>query len=123
MKSIVLGLALILSTQAFATGGFYCSTPAKEYEFYGTTGRVPGNPLVGSLHVNTSAQAQEFDRLQVVGYWNMGDTLKFAVLDDNAENLVYTVEAFRVPSEEMPKFVGSLSFQSGDAVFIECEVE
>lgn len=121
MKSLFLGLALLVSTQAFATGSLYCSTPAKEYEFYGTTGRVPGNPLIGGLLVNTADQTEEFSNANVVGYWNMGDTLKFAVTDDNAEKLVYSVEASFVYSDEGPIYVGVLTLASGEFFQVECE--
>lgn len=123
MKSIVLGLALILSTQAFATGGFYCTTPAKKYEFSGTTGRVYGNPLVGGIYVTVSGQEKKYSKGNVVGYWNMGDNLKFAILDDNAEKLLYKVEASYVYSNEGPNYVGVLTLDSGEFFLVECEAE
>jgi hypothetical protein len=122
VKSLTLGLFLLLSAQAFATGSIYCSTPAKEYEFSGTTGRVAGNPLIGGMLVNTEEETQTFANGQVVGYWNMGDTLKFAVIDDNAEKLLYKVEASYVYSEDEPKFVGVLTLDSGEFFLVECEM-
>ena len=122
MKAFLSFALLFLSVSTFATGSLYCSTPAKEYEFYGTTGRVPGNPLVGPLLVNTAAQTEEFERSQVVGYWAMGDTVNFAVTDLNAEKLVYSVETKLVYYQDgMPSSVGVLTLASGKRFLITCE--
>ena len=121
MKSFLSLILLLSSLSTFATGSLYCATPAKEYEFFGTTGRVPGNPLVGSLLVNTEAQTEEFPKSQVVGYWAMDDTVSFAVTDSNAEKLVYRVETKMVYNDEGPASVGVLTLATGENFLITCE--
>ncbi len=122
MKSLILGLSFLLSAQAFATGSVYCSTPAKEYEFSGTTGRVAGNPLIDGMLVNTDEETQTFSNSRIVGYWNMGETLKFAIADDQFSNLLYSVEAKFVYSDEGPSYVGVLTLASGEFFLVECEM-
>ena len=121
MKSFLSLTLLFLSLSTFATGSLYCSTPAKEYEFDGTTGRVPGNPLVGGILVNTDEQTVVYPKSQIVGYWAMGDTVSFAIIDANAEKLLYSVETKMVYNDEGPSSVGVLTLASGEYFLITCE--
>lgn len=127
MKNALLGLVLtLLSINSFATGGFYCvsSELDNQVEIWGTTGRVPGNPIVGDVGVNvTNGPQLMYTRGQVVAYWNMGETFKLALIDQNAEKLEYVIEAKFYETEEAPIAKGVLKLASGELSAVTCELE
>lgn len=121
MKALLSLTLLFLSVSSFATGSLYCSTPFKEYEFDGTTGRVPGNPLINGILVNTEEQTVVYPNSQIVGYWAMGESMNFAITDENAEKLLYMVETKLVYSDNGPSSVGVLTLHTGENFLIKCE--
>jgi|GEM_PF-2962130 len=115
--------AFLLIPQSHATGTLYCATADQSIEFYGSTGRVPGNPLINGILVNTEEATTEFTNSQVVGYWNMGEDLMLALTDVEAMELVYVIKAkYIVAPETEPSFVGTVEFANGDIFDVVCEL-
>lgn len=127
MKNILLGTILaLLTANTFATGGFYCVTSEfdNQVEIWGTTGRVAGNPIVGEVGANESEGPQlMYTKAQVVGYWNMGDTFKIALLDEEAMKLDYVIEAKIKTTSEGPVALGTLELANGDTSPVTCTLE
>lgn len=125
MKFLALA-ALLLSLNAHATGGFDCvgtKANGEKVEVFGTTGRVPGNPLVSDIMMTEGAEevAQVFSKDLVVGYWNMGKRLMFAVVDQNAEKIVLKLKAKY--KRNSPDAKGKLTLPSGEKVKVKCIAE
>lgn len=115
--------AFLCVSQAYATGSLYCATADQSIEFYGTTGRVAGNPLIDGILVNTEEETREFSNSQVVGYWNMGEDLMLALTDEEAMELVYVIKAKYVVGPEVdPSFIGTVEFTNGDVFDVVCEL-
>lgn len=123
LKALLLLSTTLLSLNSFATGSLYCATEQTEYEFFASTGRVYGNPIVGGLLVNNnvSEETEEYLNSQIVGYWNMGDDLKLAVTDDQAMELLYLIEAKYIGGEEGPLYEGTLTLANGSVLKVSCE--
>ena len=125
MKLLALA-ALLISLNAHATGGFDCvgyKADGKKVEVFGTTGRVPGNPLVSDVMmiVGNEEVAQVFPRNQVVGYWNMGRDLRVAIVDSNAEQIVLKLRARY--KRNSPNAKGKLTLENGEKVRVKCIAE
>lgn len=127
MRNLFLGLLLtLLSINTFATGGFTCTTKGIEnqIEIWGTTGRVHGNPIVGDIGVNiTNGPELRIPKAQVVGYWNMGETFKLAIVDDQALGFQYLINAKYVTGVDFPVAVGTLEVADGSKHLVVCELE
>ena len=125
MKFLALA-ALLLSLNAHATNGFDCTgykADGKKVELFGTTGRVPGNPLVSDLTmtVGNIEIAQVIPRNLVVGYWNMGRDLRVAAVDANAENMVLKLRAKLRRNSHIAK--GKLTLANGEKIKVKCIME
>lgn len=80
MKAVLLGLSLLFSVNALASGSFSCNGEDKElaFKFIAATGSMFGSPIVnasGSLEFKTSKKAQdiraaEFTKENIVNYWS-----------------------------------------------------
>lgn len=127
MRNLILGLSLgLLSLSATATGGFTCTTVGIEnqIEIWGTTGRVHGNPIVGDLGVNiTNGPELRIPTTQVVGYWNMGEDFKLAIVDDQAMGFIYYIEAKQDMTADYPVALGTLEVADGSKYAVKCELE
>jgi hypothetical protein len=122
-KSLLVLSTTIFSLQSFATGSLYCVTPQTEYEIFASTARVFGNPIIGGLLVNNNLteETQEFLNSQIVGYWNMGDDLKLAVIDEQAMGLQFVIKAKFVSSDNGPTYIGTLELADGSTFKVSCE--
>jgi hypothetical protein len=85
MKKYIAPLALLaavaISPEAYATGGFNCHIPSGELQISGTTGTLPGNPLVSDITVVYGGIVATIPKVNVVGYWNDGETFLIRALD------------------------------------------
>ena len=85
MKKYIAPLALlaaaVISPEAYATGGFNCHIPSGELQISGTTGTLPGNPLVSDITVVYGGIVATIPKVNVVGYWNDGETFLIRALD------------------------------------------
>jgi len=113
-------LALLLSTQAFATGGFDCATADKKIEVYGTTGRFYGNPLVGELTLVVDGVENKITKDLILGYWNSGDDLKILAIDSDYNEPQLELIVKRTLRGD--KFKGKLKLKD-QTVKITCEAE
>jgi hypothetical protein len=125
MKFIAL-IALFASLNAHATGGFFCSgvdAEGQKVEVLGSTGRVPGNPLVSDITLvrGPNEIAQVFNRDSVVGYWNMSKKFKVAVTDENAENIILKITAKL--KKDSGLFEGKLTLVNDEKIEVNCEME
>jgi hypothetical protein len=73
--------AVAISPEAYATGGFNCHIPSGELQISGTTGTLPGNPLVSDITVVYGGIVATIPKVNVVGYWNDGETFLIRALD------------------------------------------
>ena len=125
MKFIAL-IALFAPLNAHATGGFFCSgvdAEGQKVEVLGSTGRVPGNPLVSDITLvrGPNEIAQVFNRDSVVGYWNMSKKFKVAVTDENAENIILKITAKL--KKDSGLFEGKLTLVNDEKIEVNCEME
>jgi hypothetical protein len=125
MKLIAI-IALLVSLNAHATGGFTCvGTDAEgmKVEVYGTTGRVPGNPLVSDVQMVRAPIeiAQVFNRDTVVGYWSSAKKFKIAIVDANAENIILKITAKKKKDSDI--LSGKLTIQGDEKIEVNCEME
>lgn len=120
-KTIIAALITTLSFSTLATGSIYCSTPDTSVEIAATTGRVPGNPIVGEVLVNTEEETKTYVATQVVGYWNMGETFQMALVDEQAMQFDYLIEAKFIDNDFGPYAVGTLKLADGSVLPLTCE--
>ncbi|MBK27102.1 MAG: hypothetical protein CME70_24070 [Halobacteriovorax sp.] len=125
MKFLALA-ALLLSLNAHATGGFSCQglkADGEKVELFGTTGRVPGNPLVSDvmMTVGDIETAQVFPKDQVVGYWSMGKSIKLAIVDSNAEEIILKLSVKTKKDEDA--LTGKLTIPGGEKLHVSCILE
>jgi len=121
MKFIAV-IALAFSINAHATGGFDCTgyDNGKKIELFGSTGRVAGNPLISNITMlsGTEEVVTVFSKKSVVGYWNMGRSLKLAVIDENADKLV--IKLVTRYKRNSPNSKGKLTLPNGKTIKIRC---
>lgn len=121
MRALFIVVTLLLSTQTFATGGFECiSLKDGELVLFGTTARMAGEPII-SLSAIEGKKTISYTRDQVAGYWNYGNELKLAVLDDEFMGLDYVLET-KEPAgraHEGSTF-GTLTKKDGSVLEVEC---
>lgn len=125
MKFMAL-IALLVSMNAHATGGFTCTgldAEGSKVEVFGTTGRVPGNPLVSDIQLVREPLeiAQVFSQDSVVGYWNISKKFKLAVTDDNAENIILKITAKL--KKDTGLYKGKLTLVNDEKIEVTCEME
>ena len=125
MKFLAL-IALVFTLNAHATGGFDCAgldADGNTVEVYATTGRVPGNPIVGDVKMTRSPLeiVQIFPKTNIVGYWNMGKKLKLAIVDANAENIVLKLKVKFKKNSEVAK--GTLTLNGEEKIKVVCNAE
>ncbi len=125
MKLIAI-IALLASLNAHATGGFNCSgldAEGNNVEVFGTTGRVPGNPLVSDVQMVRAPLeiAQVFNQDSVVGYWNMSKKFKLAITDANAENIILKITAKL--KKDTGLYKGKLTVGTDEKIEVTCEME
>ena len=121
MKTLCLALSLMLASNAFATGGFYCFNKDKSLEISGTTGRLYGNPIVDSVYLTNNGTESVFKKINAVGYWNMGNDLKLAVIDNDFMDMEFVLEAKK--SLFSHYFVGKVTLKDDSKVRVKCEME
>lgn len=112
--------AMLLSMNAFATGGFDCASKDKKVEIFGTTGRFYGNPLVGELGLIVDGVESKISKDHILGYWNMDTELKLIAIDEDYVEPVLTLKVKQ--SRFSDKFVGTAQLKNR-TVKVECIVE
>ncbi|PIP95406.1 MAG: hypothetical protein COW00_12950 [Bdellovibrio sp. CG12_big_fil_rev_8_21_14_0_65_39_13] len=113
-------LTLLLSSQAFATGGFDCATKDGSVAISGTTGRFYGNPLIGELILTVDGAEAKISKDHILGYWNMDTELKLIAIDEEYVEPVVTLKVKQ--SRFSDKFKGTIQLKDRTEK-IECIVE
>ena len=94
MKALIASITLLLSMNAFASGGFTCNAKIQndeaqvEVQISGSTGRVLGSPIISDLFVGIDGASDlqfKIPQNQIVGFWNLGPDLMVHALDAEAE--------------------------------------
>jgi hypothetical protein len=94
MKTILASVSLLISMNAFATGGFTCDAKINnadaqvDIQISANTGRVMGSPIVGDLNIGIDGASDlqfTIPTNQIVGFWNYGSDLMIHALDAEAE--------------------------------------
>ena len=112
--------ALFLSPDAFATGGFNCHIPSGELQISGTTGTLPGNPLVSDITVVYGGIEATIPKSNVVGYWNDGEILLIRAVDsDRLEDSLVLKYNSKTKLKTLYVSVGGLQ----DTVKVQCDFE
>ncbi len=112
--------ATFLSRDARATGGFNCHIPSGEVQISGTTGTLPGNPLVSDITVMAGGIVSTIPKLNVVGYWNEGGILLIRAIDtDSLEDSLVLKYNSKTQLRSLYLAVGDLK----DTVKVECDFE
>lgn len=115
---------LSLSFNSFAQGEkqFYCATKDQSVEFLLTTTGEMGFPLSKEVLVNTEEKTEEYELSQVVGYWNLGSTLNFALKNKVTDIVDYIVETNLVIDEDRQYFSGILLSEEKYEQEVFCQV-
>lgn len=113
-------LLMMLSFNAYATGGFDCISNDKKVEIYGTTGRFWGNPLIGELGLIVDGVESKIAKDQIIGYWNMDTELKLIAVDSEfADQMLLLKVEQKLISH---KFKGTAQLKDR-TVKVECTIE
>jgi hypothetical protein len=94
MKSLILGLALMSSTSAFATGSLFCELSVGTLSTLSLSlgsARMYGNPIISDVSLNGSGASYrhintDIPKDQVVNYMSTGTQLYILALDNDFSN-------------------------------------
>jgi len=112
--------AAVMSPEAYATGGFNCHIPSGELQISGTTGTLPGNPLVSDITVTYGGLEATIPKSNVVGYWNDGEILLIRAVDsDRLEDSLVLKYNSKTKLKTLYVSVGGLQ----DTVKVQCDFE
>ncbi len=120
LSILAFATAAFLSVDAHATGGFNCHIPSGEIQISGTTGTLPGNPLVSEITVVAGGIVTTIPKLNVVGYWNEGGILLIRAIDtDSLEDSLVLKYNSKTKLKSLYLALGDLK----DTVKVECDFE